>query len=74
MQFKCQNSSISSNSIKSISTVYMSNTSIRHIARTPSGATTLGQSGPRNDGNKEVLCISQSSSITKGSPSDFLVS
>ena len=26
---------------------------------TLSGATTTGQSGPRSDGNKEVLCISK---------------
>ena len=32
--------------------------------RTLSSATTLGQSGPRSDGNEGVLCISQSSSIT----------
>ena len=39
-----------------------------------SGATTPDQSGPRSDGNKEVLCIPQSSSITGTSPSDCLVS
>ena len=32
------------------------------------------QSGPGSDGNKGVLHISQSSSITQISPSDFLVS
>ena len=30
--------------------------------------------GPGNDGNKEVLCIPQSSSITGASPSDCLMS
>ena len=38
-----------------------------------SGATTLGQIGPGSDGNKEVLYIHQSSSITEASPSDCLV-
>ena len=39
-----------------------------------SGATTPGQSGPGTDGNKGVLHIPQSSSITGTSPSDGLVS
>ena len=38
-----------------------------------SGATTPGQSGPRSDGNKVVLRIPRSSSITGTSPSDCLV-
>ena len=42
--------------------------------RTLSGATTPGQSGPRNDDNEEVLHILQSSSITGTSPSGCLVS
>ena len=42
--------------------------------RTLSGDTTPGQSGPGNDGNKKVLCIPQSSSITGASPSYCLVS
>ena len=33
-----------------------------------------GQSGPGSDGNKGVLCISQSSSITGASPADCAVS
>ena len=37
-----------------------------------SGATTSGQSGPGSDGNKGVLCIPQSSSLTGTSPSDCL--
>ena len=41
---------------------------------TLSGATTLGYSGPGSDGNDELLCIPQSSSITGTSPSDCLVS
>ena len=41
---------------------------------TLSGATTPGQSGPGSDCSKEVLCISQSFSITGTSPSDCLVS
>ena len=36
--------------------------------------TTPGQSGHGNNGNEEVLCIPQSSSITGPSPSDCLVS
>ena len=47
---------------------------IRPKDRTLSGATTPGQSGPRSDGDKEVLCILQSSCITEASPSDCLVS
>ena len=46
--------------------------SIRHIARTQTGATTLGQIG--SDGNERVLRISQSSSVTGASPSDCLMS
>ena len=38
-----------------------------------SGATTLGQSGPGSNGDKGVLCIPQSSSITGTSLSDYLV-
>ena len=38
--------------------------------RTLSDVTTPGPSGPRSDGNEGMLCISQSSSITRTSPSD----
>ena len=55
----------------SISTLF---SSIWPIDRTLSGATTLGQSGPGSDGNEEVLCISQCSSITGSSPSDCQLS
>ena len=48
--------------------------SIWPIDRTLSGAITQGQSGLGSGGNKEVLCIPQSSSITGTSPSDYLVS
>ena len=48
--------------------------SIRPIDRALSGATTPGQSGPGSDSNERVLRISQSSSITRTSPSDCLVS
>ena len=41
---------------------------------TLSGATTPGQSRPRSNGNERVLCIPQSSSITRASPSDCLMS
>ena len=37
-------------------------------------ATTPGQSGPGSDGNKDVFCIPQSSSIAGTSPSDCWVS
>ena len=42
--------------------------------RTLSGATAPDQSGSESDGNKEVLSIPQSSSITRISSSDVLVS
>ena len=51
----------------------MSNSSFWPKDRTVSGATTPGVSGPGRDGNERVLRISQSSSITGASPSDFLV-
>ena len=54
--------------------VDMSNHSIWPIDRTLLGATTPGQSGPGSNGNKGVLRIPQSSSITGTSPSDCLVS
>ena len=47
--------------------------SIWTINRTLLGATTPGQSGPWSEGNKGVLCIPQSLSITGTSPSDCLV-
>ena len=49
-------------------------TFILSIDRTLSGATTPGQSGPGSDGNDGVLRIPQSSSITRASSSDYLVS
>ena len=55
----------------SISTQFWS---IWHIDETLSGATTPGQSGPWSDGNRGVLCISQSSSITGALSSDSLFS
>ena len=55
----------------SISTQF---TSIWPINRALSGATTLGQDGPRGNGNEEVLRIPQSSRITGTSPSDCLMS
>ena len=55
----------------SISTQF---SSIWPIDRTLSRATTLALNGPRSNGNKGVLCITQSSSITGASPSDCLVS
>ena len=54
----------------SISTYF---SSICPIDRTLSDATTSDQSEPGSDGNEGVLRISQSSSITGTSPSDFLV-
>ena len=47
---------------------------ISSIDRTLSGATSPGQSRPGSDGNKGVLRIPQSSSVTGTSPSDCLVS
>ena len=55
----------------SISTQF---SSIWCIHRILSGATTPSQSGPGSDGNKEILCILQNSSMTGASPSDCLVS
>ena len=52
----------------------MSNSSVWPIDRTLSGATTLGQSGPGSNDNAGVLCIPQSSSITRASPSDCWMS
>ena len=48
--------------------------SILPIDRTLSGATSPNQSGPGRDGNKGVLPVSQSASITGTSPTDCLVS
>ena len=48
--------------------------SIWPIDKTLSSATTLGQSGPRSNGNEGVLHIPQSSSITGTLPSDGLMS
>ena len=48
----------------------MSNISIWSI----SGATTLGQSGPGSNSNEGVISIPQSSSITRTSLSDYLMS
>ena len=48
--------------------------SISSIDRTLSGVTTPGQSGPGSDGNEGMLCIPQSSSITRPSALDCLVS
>ena len=54
----------------SISTLF---SSIQPIDRILSGTTTLSQSGHGSDGNKGILGIPQSSSITRASPSDCLV-
>ena len=51
----------------------MSNSYIWPIDRTLSGATTLGLSGLRSDGNEGILCISQSSNIIEALLSDCLV-
>ena len=48
--------------------------SICPIDRNTSGATTPDQSGRGSDGNKRVLRIPQSSSITSAWPSDCLLS
>ena len=54
--------------------ISMQFSSIWPIDRTLSGATTLGQSGPRSDGSKEILRIPQNVSLTWASPSDCLMS
>ena len=48
--------------------------SIWPIDRTISGATTPGQRGPGNDGNRWVLCIPQSFRFTGAAPLDCLLS
>ena len=48
--------------------------SVWPIDKTLCGATTPSDSGPGSDGNKGVFRIPQSSSITRTSPSDCLVS
>ena len=50
----------------------MSNSSILAIDRTQSGATNPGRSSSGSYGNESVLRISQRSSNTEASPSDFL--
>ena len=52
----------------------MSNTFIWPINKTLSGATTPNQSEPGSNGNEGTLHIPQSSSITRASLSDCLVS
>ena len=52
----------------------MSNTSIKPVDTTLTGAITPGQSGPGSNGNEGILRIFQSSSINEASPSDCLVS
>ena len=74
MQFKCQNSSISDNSVQHKYIVYMSNNSIWPTDRILSGATMPGQSGPGSNSNKAVLHISQNFSISGASSSDFFMS
>ena len=64
MQFKCQNSPISNNS------VYFNLTE----DKTPSDATTPDQSGPESNDNKGVHFITQNLCITGSSTSDCLVS
>ena len=48
--------------------------SIQPIDRALSGATIPGQSEPGSNGNEEVFCIPQNSSITGTSLSDCFVS
>ena len=64
MQFKCKNSKLLKPWLSSIWSINW----------TLLGATTLGQSGPGSNGNKGVLSIPQSSSNTRTSPSDCLMS
>ena len=50
--------------------VWISNSFIRTIDATLSSFTTPGQSVPGNNGNEEVLCLPQRSSITGASSLD----
>ena len=68
--FLYMNCSISNNSVKHKYTIF----SIWLIHRTLSSATTAGLSGLGSDGNEGIIRIPQSSSISVGSPWDFLVS
>ena len=52
----------------------LSSVEFRPIDRTLSGATTLSQSGRGGSGCEAVLRIPQSTSLSRTSPSDFLVS
>ena len=52
----------------------MSNSSTWLIDWTLSNTTSLVQSGPESDANEGVLHIPQSSSMTRASPSDYLMS
>ena len=70
MQFKCQNSPISSNSVDQKFIFSF----IWPIDRSLSGTTNPGQSGPGSDGNEGVPRILHGSSITEASASDCLVS
>ena len=84
IQFKCKCSLI----VKKISiqfsqtvliqrirfSISMKFSSIQPVDRALLCATIPGQSGPGSNGNKGVLCIPQSSSITGTSPSECLVS
>ena len=69
-QFKCQNSSISSNSVYHTYIVYF----YWPIDRILSGANIPGHSGPGSEGCEGVLRIPQNSIITGTSLSDYLVS
>ena len=71
IQVQCQKTVLFQTIQFSISTQF---SSVWPIDRTLSGATTLGQSGPRSDVNEGVLHIFQSSSMTRFSLSDCLVS
>ena len=57
----------------SISHLFAFNLNVKQFYWTLFGATTLGQSGPGNNGTEEVLYIPQSSSITGASPSERLM-
>ena len=52
----------------------MSNSSIRPLDKTLTGAITPSDWGPGRGGNEKVLCISQNYCITEASPSYCLVS
>ena len=57
-----------------MSHLFVLSLNVKEFYLTLSSATTLGQSGPRSNGNERVFCIPQRSCITGASLSDCLMS